>query len=108
MAVDTFDNKQFQTPEVEQSEHQSPDLIEVKLHFEPQAAYRVYDEINEQNITKNDDGSFVVTMNLPHDYWLYGYIFSFGSAVEVIEPQDIREEVLRQAEKIINKYTPET
>ena len=108
MSADTFDNRQFQTPGVEQSEHQSPHLIEMKLHFEPHVAYRVYDEFDEQHITSNDDGSIIVTMKVPNDYWLYDYIFSFGAAVEVIEPQNIRDEMLRQAEKIKNKYISKT
>jgi predicted DNA-binding transcriptional regulator YafY len=105
MLADTFDNGAFQIPEIEQSEYQSPHLVEVKLHFEPYVAYRVYDEFDEQNITKSEDGSFNVTMSLPDDYWLYDYVFSFGAAIEVIEPQIVRDEILRQIEKIKNKYS---
>ena len=106
MLADSFDNKTFRTPEIEQSEYQSPYLVEVKLYFEPHVAYRIYDEFDEQHITKNDDGSFIVVMKLPNDYWLYNYILSFGAAVEVIKPQNVRDEIARQAEKIRSKYTP--
>ena len=58
--ADTFDNKTFQIPETEQPEYQSPSLIEVKLYFEPDFAYRVYDEFGDQYITQNEDGSIVV------------------------------------------------
>ena len=108
MLTDTFDNKVFHIPEIEQTEYQSPYLIEVKLYFEPHVAYRVYDEFNEQYITKNNDGSFIVAISLPNDYWLYDYILSFGAAVEVIEPQNVRDEIVRQAEKIKNKYDSKT
>ena len=105
MLTDTFDNRAFPTPEIEPPEYQSPHLIEVKLYFEPHVAYRVYDEFDEQHITKNEDGSFIVTMSLPNDYWLYDYILSFGAAIEVLEPQIVRDEILRQTEKIKNKYS---
>jgi predicted DNA-binding transcriptional regulator YafY len=105
MLADTFDNGAFLIPEIEQSEYQPPHLVEVKLHFEPYVAYRVYDEFDEQNITKSEDGSFNVTVSLPNDYWLYDYVFSFGAAIEVIEPQIVRDEILRQIEKIKNKYS---
>jgi len=101
--ADTFDGKAFQIPEIEQ-EYQPPGLVDIKLHFAPQAAYRVYDEFDERYITKNEDGSYVVAMCLPNDHWLYGYILSFGASVEVLEPQDVRDEIVRQAERIKNKY----
>jgi predicted DNA-binding transcriptional regulator YafY len=106
--ADTFDYKDFHAPEIEQPEYQSPDLVNVKFYFEPYVAYRVYDEFDEQNITKNNDGSFIINMCLPNDYWLYDYILSFGTAIEVLEPHNVRDEIVRQAEKIKNKYFSKT
>lgn len=101
MLAEAFDNKAFHPAEIKQSKYRSSSLIEVKLYFEPHVAYRVYDEFDEQYITENDDGSFIVTIMLPNDYWLYDYIFSFGAAVEVIEPQNVRDEIVRQKIKNI-------
>ena len=104
MLADTFNGKAFQVPEIESSEYQPPGLVNIKLLFAPEAAYRVYDEFDERNIIKNDDGSLIVTMILPNDYWLYDYILSFGALIEVLEPQSVRDEIVAQAEKIKNKY----
>jgi len=104
MLADTFDGKAFQVPEIESSEYQPPSLVDIKLLFALEAAYRVYDEFDERNIIKNDDGSLIVTMILPNDYWLYDYILSFGALIEVLEPQSVRDEIVAQAEKIKNKY----
>ncbi len=41
----------------------------------------------------------LVSMRVPHDQWIYGYILSFGAALEVIEPQSVRDEIVRLAEK---------
>jgi len=108
MLADKFDGKAFQVPEIEPSDHQSPLAIDVKLHFAPQVAYRVYDDFNEQNIFKNEDGSFTVAMSLPNDSGLYDYILSFGTMIEAIEPQIVRDEIIRQTEKIKNKYLSKT
>jgi len=40
--------------------------------------------------------------------WIYDYILSYGTAVEVLEPQYIRDELLIRIEKIKNKYLPKT
>lgn len=105
---EAFGNKAFRAPEIEQTEYQSHCLIAVKLYFEPYAAYRVYDEFDEQCITKNSDGSFLIVVSLPNDYWLYDYILSFGAAVEVVEPQSVRDEIVRQIKGIKNKYMSKT
>ncbi|MDF2608191.1 MAG: putative transcriptional regulator, partial [Bacillales bacterium] len=69
-----------------------------KLH------YRLYDEFDEKAIEKNKDGSFNVTTFLPEDDWTYGYILSFATNVEVIEPERVREIIIRKLENIIEKY----
>ena len=106
--AEIFDGKAFQIPEIESAEHQSPCLVDVKLHFASHAGYRVYDEFDERKIIKNEDGSIIVAMSVPNDYWLYDYILSFGASLEVLEPQNVRDEVVRQAEKIKNKYLSKT
>ena len=108
MLADSFNNETLQPSEIEHSEYQSHNLIALKLYFEPYIAYRVYDEFDEQSITQNSDGSFIVTLTIPNDYWLYDYILSFGAAIEVIEPQCVRDEIARQAEKTKNKYASKT
>jgi len=105
---DAFDNNLYKIPEIEGDGNKSPELIKIKLRFEPHAAYRVYDEFNQREIVKNNDGSFAVTFDVPRDYWIYDYILSFGAAVEVLEPDNVREEVCCQAEIIRKKYLSET
>ena len=108
MLAESFDSQAFQAPAIEPSEEQMPSLVDVTLRFEPHAAYRVYDEFNEHYITKAGDGSFTVAIRLPNDFWLYDYLLSFGAAVEVIEPQHVRKEIVRRAESIKDKYVSKT
>lgn len=108
MLDDAFDGKNFQIPKIEHFEYKSPNLVDVKLYFSPHVAYRAYDEFDEQDIIKNEDGSLIASISVPNDYWLYNYILSFGVAVEVLEPQSVRDEIVRQAEEIKNKYLNKT
>jgi predicted DNA-binding transcriptional regulator YafY len=79
-------------------------MVEVKLHLKPCVAYRVYDEFDENNIVINEDGSFDVTATYADDDWVPGYILSFGSSAEVIEPKHIRDIAIRKLEEALSVY----
>ncbi len=64
--------------------------VTLKLRFKPYMVYRVYDDFPETGIVRLEDGTCVVTVSYPEDEWVYGYILSFGAAVEVLEPPHIR------------------
>lgn len=78
--------------------------IELCLTISADGAYRVYDEFEEKEITKNSDGSFTVTTTLPESDWLIRYILSFGSEAEVESPQHIRDMLQYELNKIAKKY----
>ncbi|MDD3393101.1 MAG: YafY family transcriptional regulator [Clostridia bacterium] len=79
-------------------------MVQIVLKMESTMAYRVYDEIEEEAISKNTDGSFTVTINLPENEWLYGYILSFGDCAEVLAPAHIRDRIRRKLENSTKKY----
>ncbi len=89
---------------VEGKEQNSQKWINVQLQIAPQGAYRVFDEFDEKEITKYQDGSFMVVTSLPENEWLFHYILSFGTDIEVLAPQNIRELVQDKLEEIIWKY----
>ena len=82
----------------------SLNYVTLKLRFQPENLYRVYDDYDEQRITRNPDGTYDVTVTFPEDEWVYGYILSFGSYVEVLEPPHIREIVRQRMQKALNFY----
>jgi len=41
---------------------------------------------------------------MPEDEWIYGFILSFGSNAEVLEPKRIREIIKARANEILEKY----
>ena len=79
-------------------------VISLTLQFSPEAAYRVYDEFEPEEIKRNDDGSFTVEVSYPETDWVYGYILSFGSTVAVISPRKATEIIKSRSEKILQKY----
>jgi len=78
--------------------------VTLKLRFQPENLYRVYDDYNEERITHNPDGTYDVTVTFPEDEWVYGYVMSFGCYVEVLEPQYIRDTIRDRMEKTLEFY----
>ena len=71
-------------------------------HLLPQAK-----EFDSENITVEPDGDLTVSVDLPHDNWLYGYLLSFGSGVRVLQPQSVQCMLRQAAEGIKNLYSPQ-
>ena len=76
----------------------------IKLHIEPEMAFRVFDDFYESMVEQQKDGSFLITVEWPEDIWLYNFILSFGKYIEVLEPEHLRNTIKKQAQKISEKY----
>lgn len=96
----SFADKEFHIPSIEIPRTNSHDLINMKMHFAPQVAYRVYDEFNQKYIVKNEDGSLLVSIRLPEDDWLYGFLLSFGTSIQILEPLYIKRNLLLKIDEI--------
>lgn len=77
--------------------------VHIKVKFDRKVAFTVYDELGE-NITEDEDGNLYAEMEIPNDYNLYGYIFSFAENVEVLEPKEIRIQIKKIINEISKKY----
>lgn len=77
----------------------------IALLFSKEIAYRIYDEFDETQIVRQDNGDFLVSARLPVDQWLIGYLLSFGAQVEVKEPAYLREILAAQAREIFQKHS---
>ena len=56
--------------------------------------YRVYDEFKDYELLS--DGSFVVEFPFPKGEWLYSYVSSFSGECEILAPEEIRQEYVKQ------------
>ena len=78
----------------------------IKLKISARLAFRVYDEFDRESITVMPDGSMLVEANFPMDSWVVGYIFSFGTDVEILQPPELRYQLSEYAEKIALHHKP--
>lgn len=77
-----------------------PSSVHLKLRISARLAFRVYDEFERESITPEPSGSFLVETDFPLDSWVMGYLFSFGTDVEVLEPAGLRGQLAEYAQKI--------
>ena len=91
------------TPTKIEKQIQVENTVAVKLKFDKQAAFRVYDEFTD-SITEDSQGNLYVQIDLPDNEVLYSYVMSFSDSVEVIEPQSIREQMKKRLQKMQQKY----
>jgi predicted DNA-binding transcriptional regulator YafY len=75
-------------------------FIKLVLRIDAKLAFRVYDEFQESQIEPQPDGSFVITMTVPEDSWLYGYVLSYGEHAKVLEPERVGKIIREKAKKI--------
>lgn len=77
--------------------------VNIKVKFDRKVAFRVYDELNGE-ITEDNDGNLYTEIEIPNDYNLYNYIFSFGDEAEVLEPEEVRMQIKKMINKMAEKY----
>ena len=74
------------------------------LKFDKSIGSVVFDEFGDGVICEDTAGNYIVSSVAPDDYWLISFILSFGSKVEVIEPQDLKDKVIIEINKIKAVY----
>lgn len=79
------------------------DSVPLKLKIAKEAAFRVYEEFEAYE--ELEDGSFLVKISFPGKEWLSYYLLSFGQALEVLEPMEVREQLKVELEKMLEKYS---
>lgn len=94
-------NDEFEyLPSIEEVEYPKEHLIQVTLKFNKRVSYRAFDEFDIKDITKMPEGDLIVSVDLPNDNWLYGYLLSFGTDVEILEPQSVKDKITNIAQEI--------
>lgn len=78
-------------------------IIRVKVRFDKKVAFRIYDELST-DIVEDDEGNLYTQIEMPSDYNLYSYIFSFGDMAEILEPIEIRVKIKEMIDKMKKIY----
>ena len=100
-------NRHFTAREVQEHEKKSDyhaDLIDLKLRCDGKILNRLYDTFDGDFIKKKKDGTYDLSVTIPEDEWIYGFILSFGSHAEVLEPEHLRKIIKTRAKEILEKY----
>ncbi len=97
--TDGFCKKSF--PESDEPSNACNTIV---LCFPKYMAYRVYDEFDKNHVSKMENGDLIVSVEMPEDEWLIGYLLSFGTQADIIEPAYLRKIVAERAKEIYEKY----
>lgn len=103
-------NRVFKKREVTIDEHpwegewQKPqNMVALQLVFEKDVSSIAVDYFGT-DVEELEDGRILINASMPENNWLYGFILSFGTEVEVINPPYIREILKEISRKIYEKY----
>ena len=88
-------------PESDSPQTEPPQVV---LSFPGEMAYRVYDEFDSCQVKELENGGLLAAAPMPVDEWLIGFLLSFGSEVEIIEPAYLKNILAERALKIYEKY----
>ncbi len=106
LELELLENTFVPRPYPEEKNNLQQTYSQVVLLFSKAIAYRVYDEFDETEIEYQKNGDLIVCAEMPVDTWLVGYLLSFGTQVEIIEPKYVKGVLAAQAQEIYKKNKP--
>ena len=81
-----------------------PGGINVKALFTPNMKWRLVEEFGPNCFTETDDGRLLFSADYTDMENLVTWLMTFGAKVEVLEPEEVRDIIRRNAEEIIKIY----
>ena len=91
-------------PKEEKNEKHNFKIIELELEINKAMTYRVYDEFESKEITKKQDGNFMIKVKYPENEWIYGYILSFGEYAKVLNPGYAKNRIKDKLQRTLKNY----
>lgn len=84
-----------------------PGKIKVKALFASDSKWRLVEEFGIHCFTEKDDGTLLFTADYIDKENLLCWLLTFGAKVKVLEPVEVREELIRIAKNMISEYGKE-
>lgn len=81
-----------------------PYLYQVKAIIQPQFRWRLVDEFGAESFVQQPDGRLLFTHGFTDKTTIIGWITSFGKDAELIEPAELRQDIVDFAEGICRKH----
>ena len=91
------------TPELGAELRTSCNII-LKALFEPDMKWRLVEEFGSDCCEVQEDGRLLLIRNCVDMDNLTMWMLTFGDKAEVIEPQEVRDKLMKTAEAMIEKY----
>lgn len=91
-------------PKEENEEKYPLKMIQLELEISKNMAYRVYDEFESNQVTKKEDGNFMVKVECPENEWVYGYVLSFGEYAKVLNPGYAKNIIKDKLQRTLKNY----
>lgn len=85
-------------------ERMFPYRYQVKAKIDPKFKWRLIEEYGSECFTVQQDGSLLFSFDFADKTSIVGWIASFGSGAELLEPSEFRKDVLAFAEGIRENY----
>jgi predicted DNA-binding transcriptional regulator YafY len=104
LTQDSFTPRSVENQTETKTSGDAPEFITAVLRFGSEIMHRIYDDYDEDMIRRNADGTCDVELTMLEDEWVYGYILSFGSSVEVVSPEGLRQKIAERLEKALGNY----
>lgn len=81
-----------------------PSVYQIKAKIHPKYKWRLIEEYGENCFTVCPDGTLLVSFGFSDKSSMICWVFSFGDGAELVEPEELRRDILISAEKICQKY----
>lgn len=81
-----------------------PVRYQVKARIHPSYKWRLVEEYGPDSFIVEEDGSLLFSFGFTDKTVILGWILSFGGCAELLEPAELRHDVLEFAEKICSRY----
>ena len=103
MLEEGFAPRQVPMPDLS-NERIFPANIRVKVIFDPDAKWRLVEEFGPGCFEEQEDGRLLFQMDYTDEESLLSWLLTFGAKAEVLEPETIKEKLLRTAEGMMYIY----
>ena len=81
-----------------------PGGIKVQALFTPNMKWRLVEAFGPNCFTETDDGKLLFSADYTDMEKLVTWLMTFGAKVEVLEPEEVRDIIRRNAEEILKIY----
>ncbi|MNR18815.1 hypothetical protein D3C85_1355640 [compost metagenome] len=76
----------------------------IVLEFSAEGRHLAEDYFDCEELEPDGKGGYTVKVAYAENNWLYGFLLSFGTVVEVLEPEPVRRRLAGLAAEIAAKY----